>query len=262
MRLTILGCGSSSGTPSLDGGWGKCDPGDARNRRLRPAVLVENGDSRLLVDTPPDLRQQLIDADVAALDAVLFTHFHADHLHGIDDLRPVNRLMKAPLDAYADTETLRIIGERFGYVFTPLPPETDYYFKPVLVPHLIRPGETFHVGAIPVTPFEQDHGVCRTMGFRFGSIAYSTDVVRLDANALAALGGVAVWIIGTLGDRPHPTHAHVDLALEWIEMVKPGRAILTGLGGGLDYGNLKRRLPAGVEPAYDGMAIEAAGGSR
>ncbi|HJO68425.1 MAG TPA: MBL fold metallo-hydrolase [Rhodospirillales bacterium] len=256
MRLTILGCGSSSGTPSVDGGWGRCDPANPRNRRLRPAVLVENGDSRLLVDTPPDLRQQLIDTGVDALDAVLFTHYHADHLHGIDDLRPVNRRMRAPLDAYADVETFRIIGERFGYVLTPLPPETDFYFKPVLVPHLIRPGESFDVGAIPVTPFDQDHGVCRTLGFRFRSIAYSTDVVRLDADALATLGGVAVWIIGTLGERPHPTHAHVDLALEWIEVVKPGRTILTGLGSGLDYETLKRRLPAGVEPAYDGMVIE------
>jgi phosphoribosyl 1,2-cyclic phosphate phosphodiesterase len=258
MRAVILGCGGSSGTPSVDRGWERCDPANPRNRRLRPSILVEEGGSRVLVDTSPDLRQQLLAAGVSRLDGVLYTHYHADHLHGIDDLRPVNRAINRSLDVYGDEATLAAIRERFGYVFEPLAPGADVYYKPTLIPHAVRPGDRFQVGAVPVGVFDQDHGYCRTLGFRFGPIAYSTDVVRLDDDAFAALDGVEVWIIGALmAGKAHPTHAHVELALEWVARVKPRRAVLTHLGGGLDYEDLVRRLPARVEPAYDGMVIEA-----
>lgn len=257
MKVTILGCGGSSGTPAIDWGWGKCDPTNPRNRRLRPSILVEEGDTRLLVDTSPDLREQLLTADVRELDAVLFTHYHADHLHGIDDLRPVNRTLNAPLDAYGDAETLKVIGERFSYVFEPLAPDAQVYYKPTLIPHALEDRDTFRVGAIEVATFVQDHGYCDTLGFRFGPIAYTTDVVELPEHAFDMLDGIKVWIVGVLAEKPHPTHAHVDKALAWIDRVKPERAVLTHMSGLFDYDAFSARLPDGVEPAYDGMVIEA-----
>jgi phosphoribosyl 1,2-cyclic phosphate phosphodiesterase len=259
MRVTILGSGSATGTPTVGRGWGKCDPGNPRNRRLRPSILVADGPTAILVDTSPDLRQQLLNAEVSRLDAVLFTHYHADHLHGIDDLRPVNQAMDAPLDAYADAETMNVIAARFGYVFEPLAAGAQTYYKPTLVPRQFKSGETFAIGGVEVTPFDQDHGHCTSIGFRFGSFAYSTDLTALDEHAFGVLDGVETWIIGTLTDRPHPTHAHVDKALAWIERVKPRRAFLTHLGIGLDYGALAARLPPGVEAAYDGLIIESGG---
>jgi phosphoribosyl 1,2-cyclic phosphate phosphodiesterase len=259
MRVTILGSGSATGTPEVGRGWGKCDPDNPRNRRLRPSILVENGPTTILVDTSPDLRQQLLNANVSRLDAVLFTHFHADHVHGIDDLRSINRAMDAPLDAYADAETMAVIGERFGYAFEPLAEGSETYYKPTLVPRHIDAGESFSIEDIKVTPFEQDHGFCTSMGFRFGPIAYSTDLTDLNVDAFRVVEGVETWIIGTLTDRPHPTHAHVEKALAWIERVKPRRAVLSHLGTRLDYAVLAARLPLGVEPAYDGLIIESGG---
>ena len=257
MRVTILGSGSSTGTPAVGLGWGRCDPGNLRNRRLRASVLVEDGATTILIDTSPDLRQQLLAAGVGRLDAVLYTHYHADHLHGIDDLRPVNQAMKGPLHIYAEEETLAVIRKRFGYAFEPLAEDVTNYYKPTLVPHTITDGEVFRIGGIDVTVFEQDHGYCASMGFRFGPVAYSTDLMGLTEDAFRALEGVEAWIIGTLTDKPHPTHAHVGKALEWIERVRPKRAVLTHLGIDLDYGALEESLPDGVEPAYDGMVIEA-----
>ncbi len=256
MRLTILGCGSSPGTPAVDRGWSECKPENPRNRRLRPSVMVEEGATRILVDTSPDLREQLLGAGVKRLDAVLYTHYHADHLHGIDDLRPINRLINAPLDVYADGETLGLIGKRFDYVFKPLAEDADFYYKPTLIGHEISGGERFTLGAIEVTAIEQDHGYCNSLGFRFGGLAYSVDVVELSDRAFALLDGIETWIIGTLGYRPHPTHAHVDKALEWIDKIKPRRAVLTHLSGALDFDSLTASLPDGVELAYDGMIID------
>jgi len=256
MKITILGCGGSTGIPIVGVGWGACDPKNPKNRRLRPSILVENGSTTVLVDTSPDLRQQLLNAQVSRLDGVLYTHYHADHLHGIDDLRPVNRAMNAPLDMFADAETLAQIEKRFGYVLEPLAEGSTFYYKPTLVPHQISSGDHLTIGNIDISIFEQDHGVCKTQGFRFGPIAYSTDVVELDEKAFGALQGVTTWIIGTLFDHPHQTHAHVEKALEWIKIVKPQRAILTHLGPDLDYDTLNKRLPDGVSLAFDGLVIE------
>ena len=261
MRVTILGSGGSSGTPAIDWGWSRCDPENPKNRRLRPSILVEDDGVQVLVDSSPDLRQQLLAAGVKRLDAVLYTHIHADHVHGIDDLRAINRAMDATLDAYGDAATLAEIGQRFPYVFSPSDRDATVRYKPSLVPHEIAAGQTFAVAGMRITAFEQDHGGMKTMGYRFGAVAYSTDVVDLPEASFAALDGVEAWIIGPLADTPHPTHAHVDKALEWIARVKPRRAVLTHLSSLLDHEELGARLPDGVEVAYDGMVIEAAAGS-
>ncbi len=256
MRVTILGCGGSGGTPSIDWGWGRCDPENPRNRRTRPSILVEDGETQMLVDTSPDLREQLLRHEIRRLDAVLYTHFHADHLHGIDDIRAINRAMNAPLPAYANAEAMRWIERRFGYVFEPIAENAATYYKPVLVPHPLVHADAFEIGGIPVQVFDQDHGYCDSLGFRFGPVAYSSDAVEIHEDAFDMLEGVKVWIIGTLTDKPHPTHAHVDKAIEWKKRVGAERAVLTHLSGRLDYAELSARLPEGVEPAYDGMVIE------
>ena len=256
MRVTILGSGSSGGTPMIGRGWGACDPSEPKNRRLRSSILVENDDTTVLVDASPDLRQQILATGIEKIDAILFTHPHADHLHGIDDLRGINRAMGAPLDAFLDANTLDTIRSRFSYVLEPLDEAATFYYKPVLIPHEIADGANFDIGALTIAAFDQDHGRSRTLGFRFGPFAYSTDVVDLPETAFDAVAGVDTWIIGTLTDAAHPTHAHVDKALGWIERVGPRRAILSHLSADLDYATLAGSLPDGVEPAYDGMIIE------
>ncbi len=252
MRVTVLGCGTSGGVPRIGNDWGGCDPGEARNRRRRASIMVEEGASRVLVDTSPDLRAQLLDAGVADLDAVVFTHEHADHVHGIDELRVLAIRKRAPVDVYADPRTLAALHRRFDYAFGL---EADNPYPPMVAGHVID--GPFAVGEVPITPFAQEHGNIESLGLRFGPIAYSTDVARLSEQAFAALDGVKVWIVGALRYRPHPTHASVSEALAWIERVRPERAILTHLHVDLDYATLAAELPPGVEPAYDGMVIEA-----
>jgi phosphoribosyl 1,2-cyclic phosphate phosphodiesterase len=261
MRVTILGCGGSGGVPLIGGFWGACKPENPRNRRLRSSILVEEGDTRILVDSSPDLRQQMLAlGGDGRLDAVLYTHAHADHLHGIDDLRVVNAIRKAPLDLYAAPETLEKIRTRFGYVLPPLaegkrmPNPQGFFYKPVLTAHAIT--GPFRVGAIDVLPFEQDHGFVKTLGFRFGRAAYSTDVVELGEGAFAALEGVSLWIVDALRLAPHDTHSHLEKTLGWIARVKPARAVLTHMNFEMDYDDVAARCPPGVEPGYDGLAIE------
>lgn len=251
-----MGSGGSSGTPAIDWGWGGCDPDNPKNRRSRPSILVEHDRTRLLVDTAPELRLQLLAAGVDRVDAVLYTHAHADHLHGIDDLRAVNRVLDAPLPAYADADTIDIIAARFPYVFEPLDVGARFYYKPTLTPHVVGDGGTFRIGSIAINAFQQSHGFSSTLGFRFGRLAYTTDVVDLSEAAFAVLAGVQAWIIGVLTNRPHPTHCDVDKALRWIERVRPARAFLTHLGTDMDHATLAARLPDGVEPAWDGLVIE------
>lgn len=253
MRVTILGCGASTGVPTIGPNWGRCDPDDPRNRRRRASVLIEIRDTAILIDTSPDLREQLIDARVSRLDAVVMTHAHADHLHGIDDLRTVNRLMRREIPLWADAATLAEIGRRFGYVLDPAP-EPGRFYKPTLVPHeVVGP---FEIQGIRIMPFAQDHGFSTTLGFRVGAMAYSTDVTELDDGAFAAVAGVELWIVDCLRRAPHPTHSHLAKTLGWIGHVRPRRAVLTHMDQSLDYRELSAELPNGVEPGHDGLVIE------
>lgn len=255
MRVTMLGCGPSWGVPRIGGEWGRCDPANPKNRRRRVSVLVEEGQSVLLIDTSPDLREQLLSAAARRIDAVLFTHAHADHLHGIDDLRSVNWLMQRAIPVYGTSDDITEIRRRFGYVFDPVKPgRQSPFYKPVLEPQVIA--GPFTAAGIAVIPFAQNHGFSRTLGFRIGGFAYSTDVIELDEAAFAALAGVELWIVDCIRRNPHVTHAHLEKTLEWVARVRPKRAVLTHMDESLDYETLRRELPAGVEPGYDGLAIE------
>ena len=253
MRITVLGCGPSTGVPVIGGNWGRCDPDDPRNRRRRVSVLVEQGGVVILIDTSPDLREQLLDAGVTRIDAVVLTHAHADHLHGIDDLRSVNRLMRSAIPLYADEQTLAEIRRRFDYVLGPIE-EPGRYYKPTLVPHEIT--GAFEIRGVSVLPFVQDHGFSRTLGLRIGRFAYSTDVTELDDDAFAAIEGVELWMVDCLRREPHPTHSHLAKTLSWIGRVRPRCAVLTHMDQSLDYRELSAELPSGVEPGYDGLVME------
>lgn len=257
MRIRILGCGPSGGVPGISYGWGACDPTNPRNRRTRPSILVDKGATRILVDSSPDLREQALEADITALDAILYTHGHADHLHGIDDLRSINRLMDSPLDCFADEKTLDTIRMRFAYAFDPLPEHSAFYFKPTLTPHVMNPGQSVEIKDLSVDSMMQDHGYSQSLGFVFDRrVAYTTDLVDMPEENFERLRDMDLWIIGVLTDDPAPTHLHVDKALEWIRRVEPSRAVLTHMGPALDYDRLKRELPDSVEPAYDGMTLD------
>jgi phosphoribosyl 1,2-cyclic phosphate phosphodiesterase len=262
VKLTILGCGATTGVPMIAAGWGNCDPNNPKNHRLRSSILVEDDDTVILVDTSPDIRQQLLAANVTRLDAVLYTHSHADHCHGIDDLRAINRAMNAPIPAYTDKTTFSDLKQRFGYVFEPMAEGAKTIYKPLLTEHEITHGETFEINKTQIRAFDQDHGFSQTLGFIFqngkSTIAYSTDLTELAEPSFELLeeaGGLDLWIIGTLVNNPHPTHAHVDKALSWIDRIKPKRAILTHMSVALDYAELSSMLPKSVEAAYDGMVL-------
>ncbi len=261
MKLTILGSGGSTGVPGVGTGWGNCDPSNPKNRRTRPSVMVENNGDRVLVDTSPDLREQLIDNHVNHIDGLLLTHSHADHLHGIDDIRGLNRVMNAPIDLYTNEATLHDVEKRFGYVLEPLHVDQDNpvvsYYKPVLMPHEIADGDEFAIKSIPIQVMDQDHGFSRTLGFRFGPIAYTTDLRHLTDHARDVLQGIHTWVIGAPIQFDHPTHISVEGALEWIEQIKPTRAVISHLSASLDFETLSKGLPSRVEVAYDGMVLEA-----
>jgi phosphoribosyl 1,2-cyclic phosphate phosphodiesterase len=268
LDVTILGCGSSGGVPRLGGAdcageWGRCDRDNPRNRRSRCSLLVQrhgqNGVTRILVDTSPDMREQLLRARVTDLDGVLLTHDHADQLHGFDDLRQVVHIRRRRVDVYTDARTAEGVLSRFSYCF--VQPQGSEYPTIANMHAIPEPFAPFVLegagGAIPVFAFAQRHGSIRSLGFRFGPIAYSPDVNALDEAAFAALAGVECWIVDALRTTPHPSHAHVALALEWIARVKPRHAVLTNLHHDLDYEKLKSELPENVEPAYDGLTITA-----
>jgi phosphoribosyl 1,2-cyclic phosphate phosphodiesterase len=262
LALTILGCGSSGGVPRPGSGWGACDPANPKNRRRRCSLLVErngaHGRTSVLIDTSPDLREQLLGADVRHLDAVLYTHDHADHTHGIDDLRPLVIHMRRVIDIHADTRTSATLNERFGYIFD-TPEGSDY--PPIARLWRLEAGKQMQVdgagGALPVLPIEVEHGAnYRALGFRFGPAAYVPDVSRLPEAAMRALEGLDLLILDALRITRHPTHFSLDESLAAIAVLEPKRTVLTNLHTDLDFANLISRLPPGVEPAFDGMRLE------
>lgn len=261
LKLTILGCGTSGGVPRVGNHWGACDPANPKNKRKRCSLLAERiepgGTTAALVDSSPDLRQQLLDVGVGWLDGVLYTHDHADHTHGIDDLRMVSFNGRRRVDVYYDAVTGKQLRSRFGYCFD-TPPGSEY--PAILKGHEIRAGEPVKIsgpgGAIRALPFRQIHGQGETFGFRFGGIAYSPDVNDLPEESLEALQDLDVWILDALRYTPHPSHFSVEQALAFIARVRPKRAVLTHMHVDLDYETLRRQLPEGVEPGYDGMVLE------
>jgi phosphoribosyl 1,2-cyclic phosphate phosphodiesterase len=250
-KITILGCGNSTGVPMSDGHWGHCDPAEPRNRRRRSSILIEKDGTTVLIDAGPDLREQMLSAGVKKLDAVIFTHAHADHTQGIDDLRAFVFYGGTPLPVYGFPELMEQIRARFSYMFGGS--MAGYYDKPFLAMHDIQP--ELRIGALDFTLFEQDHTVCRTIGIRTGSFAYSTDVKRLPDAAFDALEGVKTWVVAAVRREPHIAHAHLDQILDWIARVGPDQAILTHLNISMDYRQLLDTLPNGVEPAYDGRVL-------
>jgi phosphoribosyl 1,2-cyclic phosphate phosphodiesterase len=262
LTVTILGCGSSGGVPRAGLGWGDCNPDNPKNRRRRTSLLVERrgprGITRVLVDTSPDLRKQLLDAEVDWLDGVLYTHAHADHTHGIDDLRALVLYKKRRVDVYLDAMTSQLLRGKFDYCFS-TPPGSDY--PPILNERRLVAGQPVTIdgegGPIEALPYLQQHGDIPSLGFRFGSLAYSCDLSDLPPDSIAALAGLDIWILDALRYRPHPSHLNLDQALAWVDRLRPRRAVLTNLHADLDYDVLRATLPAHVEPAYDGIRMEA-----
>ena len=261
LSLTILGCGSSAGVPRVGQGWGACDPANPRNRRRRCSALIERigpgGATTVLIDTSPDLREQLIEAGVKRLDGVLITHPHADHTHGIDDLRPLYLMSRRRVDIHMNELTSLIVRKNFSYIFE-MPEGSSY--PPMANDLRLTSGRVCRVdgpgGAIEAMPFDLDHGDISALGFRFGGLAYTPDVKRIPEGSRGHLEGLEVWIIDALRYRPHPSHFSFDEALAEIELFRPRRAILTNLHVDLDYETLIKRLPAHIVPAYDGMSVE------
>lgn len=257
-RFTILGCGSSGGVPRLGGQWGDCDPNEPRNTRRRCSLLVErdgpDGTTRVLIDTSPDMRAQLLDAGIGMLDAVVYTHPHADHVHGLDDLRMIVFNMRKRLDIFADAPTAQALRDRFGYVFE-TPPGSVY--PPICDLRPIRGDVIVHGpgGQITLTPFEVEHGTIPALGFRVAGMAYLPDVSDIPRAAWDAVRDLDLWIVDALRRTPHPSHSHLAQTLDWITRAKPQQAVLTNMHIDLDYATLTRELPAGVIPAYDGLVL-------
>ncbi len=251
MRVTILGCGTSGGVPRIDNFWGVCDPAEPRNRRRRSSILVQSATTTLIVDTTPDMREQCLGVNLQHLDAALYTHDHADHVNGMDDLRGFTMLQGERIPVYGDADTILSLERRFGYIFA-----SSKNYPPIATAHTIA--GPFTVGDIDIVPFRQIHGAMETLGFRFGSIAYSTDLNGLPEDSFELLRDLDVWIVDALRPQPHPTHTHLAQTLEWIERLRPKRAILTHMTWDMDYRTLCRELPAGVEPGHDGLIIDIA----
>jgi phosphoribosyl 1,2-cyclic phosphate phosphodiesterase len=259
--IVILGCGSSGGVPRPGMGWGACDPAEPRNRRRRCSILIRQegraGVTQALVDTSPDLREQLIDADVRHLDGIVFTHDHADHTHGIDDVRPLVIHMRKRIDAFMDEATAAGLVRRFGYIFRT--PDGSSY-PPILSERRIEAGTEIVIdgagGSLAIKPFRLVHGEIDALGLRIGDVAYTPDVSAIPEVALDDLRDLDVWIIDALRITPHPSHFSLAEALAWIDKLKPKRAIVTNLHTDLDYRTLERELPPNVRPAFDGMVVD------
>lgn len=260
-RFTLLGTASSMGVPRVGPVWGKCDPSNPRNRRRRCALLVQRGSGNrqttVLVDTPPEVREQLLDAGVGTLDGVLYTHDHADHTHGIDDLRAVFFNIKRRVPIWADAATRAALEARFEYCFRQQPASG---YPAILEAATITPPSPVRIegkgGAVEAVPIPLEHGGMPSLGFRFGNVAYSPDVGGIPEGSVPLLQGLDLWIIDALRPMPHPSHFSVQQALDWVARVGARRAILTHMTVELDYETLRRQMPPNVEVGYDGMVVE------
>lgn len=258
LRFTILGCGSSGGVPRLGGHWGVCDPAEPKNTRRRCSLLVERagagGTTRVLIDTSPDMRAQLLDAGVGVLDAVVYTHYHADHVHGLDDLRMIVFNRRERLPVWADGDTQNVLYARFGYAF--VQPEGSFY-PPILDMKTINGDVTIEGAGGPIgfRPIPVRHGSIDVLGFRVGGLAYLPDVSDIPAASWPLLAGLDCWVLDALRRDPHPTHTHLEKSLAWIARAAPRRAVLTNMHTDLDYRTVADETPENVTPAFDGMAI-------
>jgi phosphoribosyl 1,2-cyclic phosphate phosphodiesterase len=265
-KATILGCGSSGGVPRIGIGWGSCDAKNPKNRRRRCSLFVERfgaggnemrGVTQVLVDTSPDLRDQLLGANITRLDALLYTHEHADHTHGIDDVRPLVQFMRRRLKTFADPVTMALLRSRFSYCFEA--PENSEY-PPIMDPEELIIGKKVEIhgdgGTIEALPIDLIHGNIKALGFRFGAFAYAPDLNHVPLDSVAAFKNLDILVLDALRDHPHPSHFSVKEALAFVEFVQPKRTILTNLHTDQDYAKLSAKLPEGVEPAYDGMELE------
>jgi phosphoribosyl 1,2-cyclic phosphate phosphodiesterase len=261
MTFTILGCGSSGGVPRVGQGWGACDPTNPKNRRRRCSLMAErkaeNGaKTHVLVDMSPDLREQLLELEINRLDAILLTHSHADHVHGIDEIRPLVLMARRKIDLYMDAATSAIVRTNFGYIFE-TPPGSQY--PALLNEHRLISGHTIIIngpgGPLDATPFQLEHGEIGALGFRFGNVAYSPDLSAILPASRSFLEGLDVWIVDSLRYSPHPSHFCLQETLEWIAQLRPKLAVLTNLHTDLDFARLQRELPPNIQPAFDGMRI-------
>lgn len=256
MKVTILGCGSSAGSPIIGCQCSQCTSQDPKNHRTRVSLLVEVHGKNILIDSSPDLRQQALREGITRIDAVLYTHDHADHTNGLDELRSFNYLAKDVIPIYGDPHTLQTLKERFGYAFQPKP--ENLWYRPCLVPHAFvdKPVGDFLLFGIKISYYELGHGKSKTYGYRIGNFAYSTDCDAIPGHSFAALSDLDLWIVDCLRYEPSYSHAHLDLTMSWINHVRPSQAILTHMSHDLDYQTLKASLPDRTKPGYDGLSFE------
>jgi phosphoribosyl 1,2-cyclic phosphate phosphodiesterase len=252
LNVRILGCGTSTGVPKIGNEWGQCDPAEPRNRRLRTSILVESAGERMLVDCGPDLRQQLLDADVNQLHGVVVTHTHGDHCHGIDELRPVAQAIGGPVPLHGRADVLDELKQRFGYAF-----EQSEFYRPIVEARVL--GEELKFGSATVRFVDQPHGATKSLGMRFDeeerSVAYAVDFSDLTPEMAALYEGADLWIADCLTRRPHPTHASLDKVLGWAKELRVGQVVLVHMGNGLDYRTLTAELPDWAAPGHDGLEI-------
>jgi phosphoribosyl 1,2-cyclic phosphate phosphodiesterase len=259
MRVVLLGTGGSAGVPMIGGAdgagdWGSCDPSEPRNRRSRSSITITGPAGTLLVDTGPDLRTQLLACKIKQVDAILYTHPHADHITGLDDVRILNRIAGRPLTAYGTGTTLAALTGRFPYAFRPWEPPN--FFRPVMLASEVAAGDRLEILGMHIDLLDQDHGYSRTLGLRIGDFAYCTDVIRFDPATFERLRGLDTWVVDCFQRQPHNTHANLAQVLAWVRELRPQRTILTHLGTDMDWARLARDLPAAVEAGVDGLVLD------